>query len=200
MVKTINVGLAHGAFKGSFKAIFPECRIIQGSDDVENFDLVIFTGGADINPALYGQENLYSSYSEVRDGIEVPILKKALELNKKIFGVCRGHQLINAVLGGLLIQDIYNQLGFSHGGSHKINWTGEPSDIYPFFENGVNSIHHQGVIEVGEGLTPTSEYGGVIESTEGDKILSVQWHPEFMYPTFGSRGFFDWMSTEWLQK
>ena len=54
--------------------------------------LIIFTGGEDISPAIYGHENEYSYVNFERDKIELSILKYSLSLNKKILGVCRGHQ------------------------------------------------------------------------------------------------------------
>ena len=112
--------------------------------------------------------------------MELMVLKTALELNKKILGVCRGHQLINAYLGGKLVQDLKMDLNEVHGGYHELVLLTDKSLVLPYFLDGVNSMHHQGVIVPGNGLVPTSFYNGVYESCESDNIITVQFHHEFM--------------------
>lgn len=188
----MNVGIAYPAFLSSFKTYFPNIGVV---DLKKNYDLIIFSGGEDINPAIYGEEPTYTTYwSKERDGIELLCLEKALRENIKILGTCRGHQLINAVLGGKLIQDIYKELGYIHGGTHDLEII-EDTSLTDIFKNGVNSLHHQGVTKIGDGLNITSKFKGVIESTENDQILSVQWHPEWM----DNSKFFDYVK-EWIQK
>ena len=142
--------------------------------------LVIFTGGADINPAIYRQKNRHSMFNPLRDTAEIEVLRRALSMGKKVLGVCRGHQLINAWLGGELVQDIGIELNTVHGSDHALEVVDE-SGVIPNIYNEVNSMHHQGVIKVGEGLRATTYWKGIYESTEGDNILTVQFHPEWMY-------------------
>ena len=176
------VGITQGAFSGSFVRIAEvlEAKPIMVNlvEDTERIDLLILTGGADINPAIYKQPNTHSyinQYTIRRDVFEIMVLQAARKLGKKVLGVCRGHQLINAALGGSLVQEI--GLMMSHGANHEIT---ETSGVVAKFFDRVNSMHHQGVLVHGNGLTPTSRYGGVIESTESKDIISVQWHPEAM--------------------
>jgi putative glutamine amidotransferase len=178
----MNIGIAYDAFKAYFEDKFNQkVRVVDKQDNFKYYDLIIFSGGEDINPSIYGDKNLYSYTNKIRDEIEVEILKKALSFGNKILGICRGHQLINAYLGGKLIQDIEYELNEYHNYEHELTW--KNSNISEFFINGVNSLHHQGVIKNGRGLIPTSYYGSVIESTESSNIISVQFHPEFMYDT-----------------
>jgi putative glutamine amidotransferase len=142
--------------------------------------LVIFTGGADINPAIYGQPNLYSQFMPERDTAEIEVLRRCLMNGKKMLGVCRGHQLINAYLGGLLVQDIATQLNTVHEPDHSLEVMDETGIIPNVYCSYVNSIHHQGVVKPGEGLTPTTYWKGVFESTENEQILTTQFHPEWM--------------------
>jgi putative glutamine amidotransferase len=150
-----------------------------------NFDLikyaklVIFTGGEDIYPGIYGQENTYSYFNFERDIAEIVILEYALSLNKKILGICRGHQLINAYLGGDLAQDLRVCLKQDHEHYHDLDILEKGGKITDIFTK-VNSIHHQGVTKAGNGLVATSFYKGVIESCESDSIITTQFHPEFM--------------------
>jgi len=146
----------------------------------ESAKLVIFTGGSDINPAIYGQANKYSHFVAERDTAEIEILRRSLSSGKKIFGVCRGHQLINAYLGGTLVQDITAQLNVIHDSDHELEIVDAGGIIPNVFSGKVNSLHHQGVVKCGEGLTPTTYWKGVYESTENKDILTTQFHPEWM--------------------
>lgn len=148
-------------------------------------DLFILMGGADINPALYGQENTYSSFNLQRDKEEVYWLMAALRLEKKIFGICRGHQLLNAIYAGQLVQDINP----AHSATHYIsNLEGEKWLV--------NSYHHQGVKEAGSIFIPLfySE-DGLVEMTESldDWILSVQFHPEWCVDKKFYKYFAEWL-------
>lgn len=178
----LKVAVAYPSFFGAFKVYFPNLTIIRDIKDVSNQDLIIFTGGEDINPNIYGQENTYSSYTEERDAIETKIFNYAYEKHIKMLGVCRGHQLLNALLGGYLIQDIYLESdGRSrHSSHHKLEFQ-DGISLTRYLFNGleVNSMHHQGVVGLGSGLRATSYYKGIVESCEGKFAYTVQFHPEF---------------------
>ncbi len=154
--------------------------IIYNWNALNDAKLVIFTGGSDINPAIYGQANKYSQFVPERDTAEIEVLRRCLVLGKKILGVCRGHQLINAYLGGQLVQDITHQLNVVHEGIHELEIVDAGGLIPNVFSGSVNSMHHQGVIKCGEGLRPTTYWKGVYESTENNNILTTQFHPEWM--------------------
>lgn len=165
---------------------------------LEEAKLVIFTGGADINPAIYGQSNRHSSFNAERDTAEVEVLRKALNLGKKILGVCRGHQLINGYLGGSLVQDISSELNVVHENEHHLEILDEGGLIPNVFSGMVNSMHHQGVVKCGEGLTATTYWKGVFESTESRGILTTQFHPEWMTSHDNSLGLDLWdVLTSW---
>jgi len=179
----------HKSFERAFNEKIPVLEFEEAS--VEDSNLVIFSGGEDINPKIYGEENTYSFYNKKRDSIELKILEECLKLNKKILGVCRGHQLINAYLGGKLVQDLYYDLNISHGGTHKLEFLTKNSSIKDHFRF-VNSMHHQGVIKAGKNLVATSEFKGVLESCENENIITTQFHPEFMQDT-QAKSFFNYI-------
>lgn len=75
-------------------------------DAIHEADLVVFTGGEDINPALYFKsKHPTTHYNERRDSIEVGAFRLAVQHQKPMIGICRGAQLLCAMSGGMLIQD-----------------------------------------------------------------------------------------------
>ena len=129
-------------------------------------DGILFTGGHDISPSIYGEEPLpqLEDVSEQRDRLELLVLKKAMELHKPIFGICRGIQFLNAALGGTLYQDIPTQYDteIAHHQSepypvptHQVNIV-PGSPLAGLLGNDpimVNSFHHQAVKDLAPGLT-----------------------------------------------
>lgn len=190
MLDKLQAGIAYPAFYEMFRQYIPNLNIIEKVNDIRNLDLIIFSGGEDINPRIYYEENTHSGYNDKRDAIELEILDNALNYGSKILGVCRGHQLINARLGGKLVQDILF-CGFEpHNGRHKLNYIPSTSITrYIFGDSLVNSMHHQGVIHPGKGLNGTSVYGRLLESCESLNIYTVQFHPEMLGGELGLKFF-----------
>ncbi|MBQ0140698.1 MAG: gamma-glutamyl-gamma-aminobutyrate hydrolase family protein [Kurthia sp.] len=159
-------------------------------------DGIIFSGGEDIVPKFYGQlanEKLGTTY-EARDEAEIYMLQAAMKKNKVILGICRGIQLINVALGGTLIQDIPSELETKvkhmQGNpraktSHDIR-IDQTSLLFATLgeeQLAVNSLHHQSINQLGDGLKVTaySVEDNIIEAIEHEtykKLLAVQWHPE----------------------
>lgn len=98
-------------------------------------DVVLFTGGEDINPNFYGQKpGSRTIFNKSRDDMEWEVINHAIKNNKFLFGICRGGQLICARAGGLLIQHVTG-----HSGNHNVFCKKDDTII----TNRVNSIHHQ---------------------------------------------------------
>ncbi len=111
MVKKVGVVTKH--FYRDVKNYVPEASIIQSLQEIPSYGLVIFTGGSDISPAWYGRSKISHSYaiSTERDAKEISSLAMALRYSYiKILGICRGHQLINAHLGGKMVEDLSNTI------------------------------------------------------------------------------------------
>ncbi|MCF6465967.1 gamma-glutamyl-gamma-aminobutyrate hydrolase family protein [Clostridium sp. Cult2] len=166
---------------------------------VKKMDGFLFTGGSDIHPNNY-HESVKKGLGLVvpeRDAFELKLLKRILEKDKPILGICRGFQLINVYFGGKLYQDIKhnNSTIIEHHG-YKLpkycfihnNILEEGSKIYEAFgkrDLNVNSLHHQIIEKLGEGLLQTvlSE-DGIIEGFEHKNysyVVGMQWHPEMMF-------------------
>lgn len=102
----------------------------------EGFDLLCFTGGEDVSPYLYGEENSASYPNEARDELEVAIYQEFIDKPK--VGICRGGQLMNVLNGGKMIQDIKG-----HGwGLYTIINNNEESPL-TFV---TKEDHHQGMV------------------------------------------------------
>jgi gamma-glutamyl-gamma-aminobutyrate hydrolase PuuD len=139
--------------------------------------ILVFDGGEDVTPALYGRTNTYSDNNLSRDVHELAVYKAARSFNLPIFAFCRGHQFIAAMEGGVLIQDIHTETGIRHNNPvHDVLVT--DNDFYtmfqesPFGEFMVSSTHHQAV-----GIVPTSAH--VIATDLTGKICEGLVYPEF---------------------
>lgn len=101
-------------------------------DSIEEADIVLFTGGQDISPALYNERcSRLTYFTQGRDDREVADFTKAKELGKGFIGICRGAQLLCALAGGKLIQDVTR-----HCGNHPIEFKDGELTM-------TNSLHHQ---------------------------------------------------------
>ena len=81
----------------------PEPELGRLLDEVDG---LILSGGEDIDPSYYNDPPDNSSPDLERDAFEIPLLTAALERDMPIFGICRGMEALNVVLGGKLIQNI----------------------------------------------------------------------------------------------
>ena len=150
-------------------------------------DGLLLTGGADMDPELYGEEKLNDSVKPLpeRTAFEKPLFEAFLKRGKPILGICRGSQLINVCLGGTLYQDLLAQKGWVHMNTeirHEV-YAEEGSVLYQLFGERfrTNSTHHQAVKELAPGLHVTARsIEGIVEAYEHDTlpILATQFHPE----------------------
>lgn len=168
---------------------------------VARIDGLVLSGGADIDPEHYGAEpdvNL-GPLERDRDDWEMALFRAAQAIDLPILAICRGFQLVNVAYGGTLHQHVELDDGVGHPqwdvsgralthDVHVVPRTLTASLLAPVV--GVNSLHHQVVDRVGEGLTvAATATDGVVEALEGANgtLLAVQWHPELLKapdPTF----------------
>lgn len=183
------------------------------NEHAEDCDGFVISGGADIDPARYGQENTASiDLQPERDTLEQRVIEHALHHSKPMVGICRGAQMINIVKGGTLHQnarDIYADFLPTTTTAGKmlqrrpitIDEHGAIADIFGSGTLHVNSIHHQAIDALGSGLCVSArDRHGIIQAIENDcgrdtvdkdaLILGVQWHPEFMLYRSNQRAFF----------
>ena len=150
-------------------------------------DALCMSGGPDLEAFYFNEETLNDTVvsDPPRSVFEYDICRAFLNLKKPVFGICRGFQVLNCVLGGSLYQDIVEQLGIIHSSPklrHFIT-AKNPSVLYDLFGEKfkVNSTHHQAIKALGEGLIATAcSQDGVIEAFEHESlpVLGTQFHPE----------------------
>ncbi len=166
------------------------------SESLRGLDGLLLTGGGDIAPESYGESARHRDWEGdlQRDQYEIGLLREALRLKLPVLGVCRGCQLINVALGGSLYQDLPTEFSGSqpHRDQELYDKLSHPIEIDPDSLLGgiqggmagvVNSVHHQGLKKLGDGLTAVARApDGVIEAVEGEGrfLMGVQWHPEWL--------------------
>lgn len=169
-------------------------------NNIKDADIVLFTGGEDVTPSMYGEEALPCTYfNEKRDIEEKAVFDKCTD-NQLVIGICRGSQLLCVLNGGKLVQDVENHcLGYTH----EIIDAPMCTKVYS-----ITSTHHQ--MQYPFDL-PNSDYdllfvsrnhrsnyykgGGIVEEYivyNGEpeivlyhkanlpKCLAIQGHPEYM--------------------
>ena len=158
-------------------------------------DGIIFTGGPDVRPSLFGEEIIPScgSINDERDAFEIKLYKMAIEADKSILGVCRGVQVMNIAQGGNIYQDIYSQSGTvlvhhtldGQRAFHSVTISNDNIMSRVGFSAStiaVNSYHHQSVKDLAEGYEAFAySDDGLIEGIYMPSrrfVAGVQWHPE----------------------
>lgn len=188
---------------GCVPLLAPTCF---GTADIDQYlsmvDGVCLTGaGSNIDPALYGQENLTPGKAQDRDRdlFDLPLIHAALAKGLPILCICRGMQELNVALGGDIHQKLYEISGLN---DHREDDEAPPVEQYADIhmvrvvpdtwfaelmqqkEFPVNSLHGQGIKTLGKGLQPLAYADdGVIEAMHLPEYpqftLAVQWHPEW---------------------
>ncbi len=157
---------------------------------------LILSGGSDVDPALYGASP-HPKLGKVvreRDDFELALVREALDRNRPLLAICRGHQVLNVATGGTLIQDIPSEVTGDVGhDSQRERWERahpvqvlEGTRLRDILKRGtvsVNSFHHQAIARVGSGLVVSAVSAGdqlveAVELPDRRFALGVQWHPE----------------------
>lgn len=165
----------------------------------DRLDGLLIPGGVDVDPRTYGEEVLpvCGVLDPDRDAVELQLTRWAVADGKPVLGLCRGEQVINVAHGGTLYQDVGTQVagammheyyptkGFARDHlAHEVD-VSAGTRLHDLLERSavpVNSMHHQAVKRLGEGLVASAfAPDGVIEAVEGTGdafVVGVQWHPE----------------------
>jgi gamma-glutamyl-gamma-aminobutyrate hydrolase PuuD len=135
-------------------------------DNVNDADLLCFTGGEDVSPHMYGEEAHVTTYSSFRrDEEEKEIFLKAKALGLPMVGVCRGGQFLNVMSGGSLWQNVD---GHAIGGTHPV------LDIDTGRSIDCTSTHHQMMIVGRDGLLVGSAQQGSFKQCVTDGVVVTE--------------------------
>ena len=157
-------------------------------------DGFLITGGADINPQYFGEENLGLSKEVIADldTVDKQIIDFAVKNKKPVLGICRGHQALNVFMGGTLYQDI----GDDHRRilqNHEVKTI--PNEVLNFDEEIlVNSYHHQAVNKPAPGMQVIAYHAdGTAEAIVHESLpfIGIQWHPERLPEAKSTKVIFD---------
>ena len=195
MSKVLKVYMQGSCFAGSIRSILAGCEnrkfSFRSAKTLQDADVVLYTGGADISPQLYGEPSMASTYvSYQQDTSDQETYHEALRLKKFQVGICRGAQFLSTMAGGKLWQDVDKHAGPNH----------EVEDTMTKTKVMVSSLHHQGIVlplgaellawcnrsthKVSNGrlwdskISPEPSVDVEAFWIGKTKALGVQWHPE----------------------
>lgn len=155
-------------------------------DRLAGFDALLVPGGADIDPARYGQPahpKTATADFAAQDQFEAEMLAAAADLGLPVLAICRGFQLLNVEHGGTLVQDVAEDSPHRNSVHHvDVEPDSQLARVLATDFIDVSSYHHQTVDHVGQGLRVVARAAdGVVEGLEresGSPLIAVQWHPE----------------------
>lgn len=186
---------------GGVPVLLPLSDGAQAAEELaRRLDGLLLSGGQDVDPTLYGEELLpcCGPLSPAKDRSERAVLEAFLRLDKPVYAICRGMQLLNVHLGGTLYQDLATQRpsAVTHSQQppydlpvHSVSLRpgGALHAIVGREQLAVNSYHHQAVRRLAPGLrAEAAAPDGIVEalSLPGRRfVLATQWHPENLYRT-----------------
>jgi putative glutamine amidotransferase len=162
-----------------------------GAGTLTGLNGLLLSGGGDVDPRNYGQvpSAEVGGIDSARDEWEMALVREALRVGMPVLGICRGCQVLNVACGGTLIQHLPTRSPLPHlvlareSVAHAIQierrtrlFAAEGTT-----QIGTNSVHHQAVDGIGEGLRATAwAEDGTVEAIEHltCPAIGVQWHPE----------------------
>jgi putative glutamine amidotransferase len=162
----------------------------QDDDVLRILDGLVLSGGADPDPLMYGATvDPRTVVRPDRDRAEISLLRRALELDMPVLGVCRGMQLLAIAAGGRLHQHLPDVLGHDRHRPAPGVYGENDAQFVPGSriaglmgdDVAVRCFHHQGVADPGSlrvtGRTPDG-LAEAVEDPDRRFVLGVQWHPE----------------------
>jgi putative glutamine amidotransferase len=175
----------------------PDPALVDEPNEIlDRVDGLMLAGGADVDPGAYGAAVHPETTGTVpaRDAFEIALVRRALQRDLPLLGICRGMQVMNVACGGSLHQHLpelvgHEQhrrvLGSFHGADHDVRLQAGSLAARAAGEerHHTKSHHHQGVDRIGEGLVVTGwaqidELPEALELPGNRFALGVQWHPE----------------------
>ncbi len=174
--------------------------LMTAAEVAPRLDGILLTGSpSNVATARYGDDGGDGPFDEGRDEIALSLVDRMIDLQKPVFGICRGFQEINVALGGTLRRDtsasddllrhhapdgVAFDAMFDHRHPVALAEGGMLAKAYARPAIEVNSVHYQGIGALADGLTIEARApDGLVEAysarPNGAPLLAVQWHPEW---------------------
>jgi putative glutamine amidotransferase len=183
---TADMGRSYGTVFEQFGQVTHELELLL--EDPQSLSLIVLTGGEDVDPSLYGEDELRQCYTNpYRDRVEQAVYAVATKYKIPMFGICRGAQFLCVMTGGKMVQHC-----LGHHDDHVMT----TKDGRSF---SVSSSHHQMMIPAKDcpiiawaepklskiylgGNGEVANYNKEVEAVEfpSVKAIGVQYHPEVM--------------------
>ena len=166
-----------------------------------NLDGLLLPGGySNVEPHHYGEQSRPGTLHDARrDSLTLPLIPKAIQMGVPLLAICRGFQEMNVVYGGTLHQHVHEVDGFmdhrenkddprdvQYGHAHEVELVanGVLANLYGKTTARVNSLHGQGIKQLGHGLQVECRApDGLVEAFSDPQAkafnMAVQWHPEY---------------------
>lgn len=166
---------------------------IRHTASIDDLDALIISGGDDVHPSLYGEDELPEArYDPRRDLLEQVHIEQAMNRGLPILGICRGYQLMNVVNGGQLYSDIRPMRSrTSNRGTilarkkAVIEVDSTLHELVQAEQLTINSLHHQAVKMTGRGYRCVARdkdgFTQAVEHVSNSNWIGVQWHPEYLW-------------------
>ena len=178
-------------YKNYYDAVHGQAVAVDADCDPNQFDGLLLPGGIDVDPSYYHRENVACGRTDRNlDALQLAVLDSFVKAKKPVFGICRGHQVINVYFGGTLIQHVPSADRHTYDQERQTDrvhdCVAEPGSVLAGLYGErfpTNSAHHQAVDDLGKGLRIVQHSDdGLVEAMEHESLplLSVQWHPERM--------------------
>ena len=197
----VDAVLAAGGLPLVLPVLDPSCV----DEVLATIDGLLLSGGGDVDPARYGAEAVPEVFGvdPARDAWELALADAA---RLPLLAVCRGAQVLNVAAGGTLVQHLPEAVDASHRDRERRGEIVHPVAVVAGSQLhaatgtttfGVNTVHHQAVDVVGDGLVVTARAPDAvveaIEPADGRPVLGVQWHPELLTAIDEHAALFRWL-------
>lgn len=176
----------------------PPAPGLAADEVLRGFDGLVLIGGEDLATESSGADpsTIGANASAPRDAWEMALIRTAIDSDLPVLAICRGMQLLNVAYGGTLIGDITNyspehpqvpdDVDDALAYRHTVDLLPDSRTADALGANRIetNSLHHQALGEIGNGLTVTgTAEDGIVEAIElpaARWCVGIQWHPELM--------------------
>ena len=185
------LGVVYGeavAMAGGLPVILSPCAEDRIDALLDRLDGLCLSGGPDLHPSTYGAEPVpeLGPTEPEADAFELALVRKAIERDLPVLGVCRGMQVMNVVAGGTLRQHIPGHRQEEPGDRTvhdvRVRRSSRLRELVGRTRLDVNSFHHQAPGRLGAGLKLSARTeDGIVEGLEDPAArfhIGVQWHAE----------------------